>query len=188
MDRNIFIKELFQYAAKLQYKSRDRFIKKIINDKKKLAEIDADKLTETILDYARKYIINEFCQDGCEDSCCNRGYLKIKDQSEVRLLFGIDESTSLDELVAQDRRLNINEPWLNDTSYIITLDPCPMLDKGSCVIHDDIRRPAICKAYPILKFKYGITARTDCTPIKKGRLNGFINLIERHGYTVNPFP
>ncbi|MEA3514040.1 MAG: YkgJ family cysteine cluster protein [Nanoarchaeota archaeon] len=188
MDRSLFIKELFQYAKKLQYKSRSRFIEEILLDKRELEVMDKNRFTEKILGYARKHIINEFCRNGCEDSCCERGYIITTDQEKVRLIFGIDESTSLEKFADKEIRLEIEYPRLEDISYKIYLNPCPQLDKRSCMIHEDIRRPFICRQYPLIKLKSEIIVRTDCLPVQKGSMNEFINLIERHGYIVNHFP
>ena len=126
--------------------------------------------------------INYFCLEDCYYHCCQNRSLKTKDPADVRAIFGLKDSEEIKDV--EDYRLKIKDFSLQDTEYYIQLDPCPQLDKRLCKIYDNPERPAICKAYPVVKsrnFKTIIFSET-CPAFLEGLFEPYYQEIEKRGY------
>jgi len=150
--------------------------------------MDRDKWLEETVWLARKEI-NRYCTNNCESYCCKNYYITTKDPSLVRLIFGVDESKSLQSVADTDKRLSIEERILEDTDYQIFLDPCPSLKGNLCSIHNDTKRHITCVEYPL--FRKGneiIEVARHCPAISEGKIDKYLTYLMNRGLRIDYLP
>ena len=135
---------------------------------------------EGILEQARASI-SDFCQTECDDSCCNRNYLKIKDPEVIKLMYNISDIDGFEDPLD---RLVSKEFFLDDNHFVLYLTPCPQLDNNQCQIYDNSKRPQVCKDYPIFKTKSEIIFAKSCPAVNLGVLKNYEEAIQNLGYTI----
>ena len=127
-------------------------------------------LAESIADRARKSI-STFCFEECKSYCCRKGYLPLN-ESEIKLVLG-------DELD------NLKKHSNGDLSLEFGAHGCPRLNDFKCTIHNDPKRPKVCRDYPI--FVNGNTVRisSKCLAVRQNLLYPFIKEFMHRGFRVS---
>ncbi len=123
---------------------------------------------ELIAEKARKSI-SSFCFNECRSYCCRKGYL-VLDKEEAGLLAG----ESQEELERKGRLKR-----LRSGGYSLFLGekdaPCPMLKGFKCRVHDNPKRPAACRNFPVFIDRNTKTVRLShrCLAVRERKLYAF---------------
>jgi len=134
---------------------------------------------ENILNKARNSI-GRFCYSECMAYCCRKGTLKVT-KEEAKLIAG----DSFEALLKEGRLHEINDKKL----YFIDLNRgCPALEGSKCTLHNNPKRPAICRDFPIFVNENKVQIDPKCYAVMKGMLYPYTSWIKRKGYFLERLP
>lgn len=103
-------------------------------------------MVEKLLEQARKDI-SRFCIKECNNYCCRKGFLILKEDQV--------------ELVTHGNKINVKQH--ENGTFILDLNKdCPSIGPKGCTIHKNIARPQTCKDFPIFQKEGHVIFSTRC--------------------------
>ena len=123
---------------------------------------------EEIAERARKSI-SSYCSEECRAYCCRKGYLVLSG-NEACLIAGSDKEYL-------ERKGTLKK--LKSGRYSLFLgekdSPCPMLNGFRCMIHNNPKRPAACRNFPVFLDRKAMAVRLShrCLAVKERKLYSF---------------
>ena len=130
---------------------------------------------EEIAEKARRSISN-FCSEECKAYCCRKSYLVLTDE-EV-------------DLVAQGMRTGLENKKIikkiKKEDYFLNLyNGCPSLKDNLCVIHNNPKRPIVCKQFPIFIKDKNIRFSPSCLAVKMDLFYPYVHQFLKMGYKIS---
>ncbi|MFW6014400.1 MAG: YkgJ family cysteine cluster protein [Candidatus Nanoarchaeia archaeon] len=133
---------------------------------------------KNIIDEAR-LSIGKFCYEECMAYCCRKGRLDVT-KEEIQLIAG----NSFNKLLEEGRIYKKNE----NEGYTINLNKgCPALSESKCTIHNEPKRPAICRDFPIFVKGKTVQINQRCYAAMKGYFYPFISRLEKEGFFLEGY-
>ena len=128
-----------------------------------------------IAEKARKSI-SKFCSEECKAYCCRKSYLVLTNE-EV-------------DLVAQGMRKNLEDKKIlkktkGEDHYINLHDDCPSLKNNLCVIHNNSKRPEVCKQFPIFIKDKNVRFSPVCLAVKMDLFYPYVHEFLKMSYKIS---
>ena len=128
---------------------------------------------EEIAEKARRSISN-FCSEECKAYCRRKSYLVLTGE-EV-------------DLVAPGVRTRLEDKKIvmkMEENYFLNLrNGCPCLKDNLCIIHNNSKRPAVCKQFPIFIKDKNIRFSPVCLAVKMDLFYPYVHEFLKLGYNI----
>ena len=122
--------------------------------------------------------LGSFCMDVCKAQCCQRGFLLLMNDKEIKTIVGNREKSYL--------KKGILSPSNNGYFYDSSKKTCKNLDKKnySCREHNNTSRPLVCRDYPVFLVRDYVMFGKTCVAVEKGMLDSYKKRFEEIGIRV----
>jgi Fe-S-cluster containining protein len=130
--------------------------------------------------------ISKYCYSECNAYCCRKGYILLN-TNEAKLVTGktqkgLEKLKEIGVLIKTEKG-----------KYVIDLAEkqtgCPSLNESRCIIHDNPKRPAACKEFPLFIWKIDgkdiIHVSERCPAVKEGMLYPYLAKFKMMGFDIN---
>ncbi len=130
---------------------------------------------EEIAEKARRSI-SKFCSEECKAYCCRKSYLVLTSK-EV-------------DLVAQGVRTGLEDKKIvkktKGEDYFLNLrNGCPCLKGNLCIIHNNSKRPEVCKQFPIFIKNKNIRLSSGCLAVKNDLFYPYVHEFLKLEYNIS---
>ena len=130
---------------------------------------------EEIAEKARRSI-SRFCIEECKAYCCRKSYLVLTVEEMDLVTQGIENKL-------EDRKILKK---MNKERYFLNLrDGCPSLKNNLCVIHNNSKRPLVCKQFPIFIKNKNIQLSPSCLAVKRDLFYPYVHEFLKLGYKIS---
>jgi len=129
--------------------------------------------------YLARVSISDFCINDCKAKCCKVGKLILLNDDEINFMTNGNVDMFLKNGVLC--RTEQGNYTFNHSKF-----KCPFLkDDNTCSVWKDLRRPQVCKDFPLffVQNKFIFTADI-CPAIKNGMLNSYLKKLEKFGLKI----
>lgn len=133
---------------------------------------------EEIAEKARKSI-SKFCSLECKAYCCRKSYLILSAQET--------------DIVSQGMRKELEDKKIikkkGNGKYFLNLrGGCPSLRNNLCMIHNNSKRPAVCKQFPIFIKNKTIKLSPLCLAKQNDLFYPYVHELLKLGYKIHGNP
>ena len=134
------------------------------------------KKAEKIVKEARASL-SSFCVDECRAYCCRKGYLVLEEDEVGIVLNGKEKEYEGSLKNLGDGKYSLNMGKLNL--------PCPCLGPDfMCKIHNNKKRPLVCKEFPLFIKGNHIILSSRCLAVKQDKFFPYIKKLMKEGYDM----
>ena len=120
--------------------------------------------------------ISKFCSEECKAYCCRKSYLVLTGE-EV-------------DLVAQGVRIRLEDKKIvkktKKEDYFLNLrNGCPCLKDNLCIIHNNPKRPTVCKQFPIFIKDKNVRFSPNCLAVKMDLFYPYVHKFLKMAYKIS---
>jgi len=137
------------------------------------------KEAEKIADKARNSL-GKYCIEECKAFCCRNGYLVFGEESVDIVTQGRKKELE-DKGILQKLKTGRYSLYLNNQKITC---PCLDMNKYTCKIHKNKKRPLACQQFPVFVEGKTIKLSPRCPAIKENKLYPFLKKLSMKGYKI----